>query len=1244
MKWISASDLERWGRTRASATDLPGMVSDLIRATAEDITAIRFPSGEKGQIRGFDGNLLSSGEHLNVPDGKSIWEFGTDVDYKGKIRGDFYKRTQEVSIDEQRDTSIVLVTPFSWDSSKSSDKIEDEERKLKEKSSWKKVTIIDGISLEHWLEANPAVAAWHAKNTIRSKPQIDILSTDEFWDNFSNRFSPQLREEVVLCERETASEQLVNALLGPPQITSIIADSPDEVIAFAVASIRKAKPEVRLFLEAKTLIVDSMIAGRQLFNSTGLIYILRNDAARVPGQFNNYGPVLLPLGRQQRNGSGIVLERPSAFSMAKAMSTMGISEEEALTLARGCGRSLAALARQKPGGMYEDPPWKPDCEIILPAILAGAWDASNPHDTDIIAKLAKSESYYSYEGSLRKYPDTFDPPLDREGTVWKVRAPMDAFIHAGVLIGPDHLKNLMPILKEVFGKIEVEDDPSESIRISAKKAQRHSSWLRDGLATTVLLIAVWEKNARLSIALGAGQQFANELMRSLPGLGTDPRLLRSLEDELPLLAEAAPVPLLSALESMLEGYKDQVRSLLQESEGAVFPTAHHVGLLWALERLAWDPTYFRRATLILAAMAELDPGGRVANRPAESLAEIFLLWDPSTNADTTLQKAVLDELVAKYPGVAWALVLRLLPGSRDISSPTSKPILREEGAASRDVVSYADLWIAQRETVQRAIHLASGNTERWLNLLTHLSNMSEADRTVALLDLDETLSLVTAADQQLLCHNVRKLIDKHRRFSEAQWALKDHDLAKFQEIVDKYSPDETAQEIVELFSSWSSHAVEDEKSTRVRRVNIVRRILADSGPSGILDTFQKVEIPYLLIQAIDSAKIEVDVIESIFLDALHRDPPPPYLSMLSGLYRRSAGMPVAEKTLSVEHAKIDNDDLFAQLLTAWPSVRSTWHVARRMGHGVERAYWAKKGPIQVEGGRFLLFATILQYLKYNRGRSALSVLLGRVDEVPSRLLLKVLDQTFLEITSSGSGYDSMLSYELEKVFSELDSRTDVTETEVVGYEFRFFPVLENSERPLRIHNRMAHDPQFYHQLLCEVYKGDAEEKKDSTEVERSRWKRAYRLLSSLRVVPGFETSIPNAVNLSRWIDEVQRLGRENHRSVVSDLSIGHILAHAPPDDDGAWPHRFVRDEIERAKSSDVERGIYTERFNMRGVYMKEVLEGGEQERDLAKMYHEFAGKCVDWPRTSEMLKAMASRWAVDAEEEDVEARKRLLRS
>jgi hypothetical protein len=89
MKWITARRLEQWAAAPSSALDLPQMVSDLIRASSPDINAIRFPSGDKGQVRGFDGHLVSAASALNVPEGHSYWEFGTDRDYKSKAISDF---------------------------------------------------------------------------------------------------------------------------------------------------------------------------------------------------------------------------------------------------------------------------------------------------------------------------------------------------------------------------------------------------------------------------------------------------------------------------------------------------------------------------------------------------------------------------------------------------------------------------------------------------------------------------------------------------------------------------------------------------------------------------------------------------------------------------------------------------------------------------------------------------------------------------------------------------------------------------------------------------------------------------------------------------------------------------------------------------------------------------------------------------------------------------------------------------
>ena len=107
---------------------------------------------------------------------------------------------------------------------------------------------------------------------------------------------------------------------------------------------------------------------------------------------------------------------------------------------------------------------------------------------------------------------------------------------------------------------------------------------------------------------------------------------------------------------------------------------------------------------------------------------------------------------------------------------------------------------------------------------------------------------------------------------------------------------------------------------------------------------------------------------------------------------------------------------------------------------------------------------------------------------------------------------------------------------------------------------------------------------------------------------------------------------------------GHVLAHAPADpSDEAWPHKTVRDLLEKLSSEEAERGLKIERFNMRGVYSKGLFEGGKQERGFAAQYRGWAAKCDSWPRTQRLLNEIAKEWDRHAEWEDSEARKDRMR-
>ncbi|VEB54728.1 addiction module [Escherichia coli] len=104
MKWIKALNLQQWADSIPAKVIFPALIADLIRATANSITEIRFPNGDKGQVRGYDGVLKAEGVAPYVPDGDSFWEFGVNEKLLDKANFDYEKKnTRSCSRDTSKD-------------------------------------------------------------------------------------------------------------------------------------------------------------------------------------------------------------------------------------------------------------------------------------------------------------------------------------------------------------------------------------------------------------------------------------------------------------------------------------------------------------------------------------------------------------------------------------------------------------------------------------------------------------------------------------------------------------------------------------------------------------------------------------------------------------------------------------------------------------------------------------------------------------------------------------------------------------------------------------------------------------------------------------------------------------------------------------------------------------------------------------------------------------------------------------
>jgi hypothetical protein len=137
------------------------LIADLIRASAADISEFRFPHGEKGQVRGFDGWLEAVGAPPYVPGGLSIWEFGVSDDPKAKCKSDYDKRVKEIPAADRAKMTFVFATPRTWDNPQL--KLPDWLKELRDKQDFVDVRYYDGVQLEAWLDERDAVAAQHPR-------------------------------------------------------------------------------------------------------------------------------------------------------------------------------------------------------------------------------------------------------------------------------------------------------------------------------------------------------------------------------------------------------------------------------------------------------------------------------------------------------------------------------------------------------------------------------------------------------------------------------------------------------------------------------------------------------------------------------------------------------------------------------------------------------------------------------------------------------------------------------------------------------------------------------------------------------------------------------------------------------------------------------------------------------------------------------------------------------------------------
>ena len=332
----------------------------------------------------------------------------------------------------------------------------------------------------------------------------------------------------------------------------------------------------------------------------------------------------------------------------------------------------------------------------------------------------------------------------------------------------------------------------------------------------------------------------------------DWRTWGSLNNHLPLLAEAAPGEFLSAVESALQQNPCPFRELFAQEGNGVMGNNYMTGLLWALETLAWDEQHLTRVAVILGELSAIDPGGNWSNRPKNSLTTIFLPWLPQTMASIERRQTAIRTLVKEVPDTAWQTLISLLPSQHQMSSGSHKPRWRMEiPEKSGKGIPMKEYWEQVSCYADLALQIADGDAGRLMTLIGEMDHLPPPtfDGLLTHLQSDAVTSL-PEEERTKLWSSLVEFTARHRRYSDADWALKDDILTRIDDVAAKLSPKGLQNLYRRIFNGRDFDLYdeeegddwrEQEKRLEERRQKAIGEIYEEGGIDAVLDFAQTVE-------------------------------------------------------------------------------------------------------------------------------------------------------------------------------------------------------------------------------------------------------------------------------------------------------------------------------------------------------------------------------------------------------------------
>ena len=883
----------------------------------------------------------------------------------------------------------------------------------------------------------------------------------------------------------------------------------------------------------------------------------------------------------------------------------------------------------------------PDATYLALTVLIGAWNERSQGDLETITQFL-GISYDEWLKKAREILHQPDSPLSVNNGIWEVVNRVELWSQLGLRILDQNIAT--------FGSLAVsrltEPDPAFELTTEDRyranilgKVLKCSQNLRKGIAEGLAILS------SMPDACGNCSHGKVEItsLLAVREILSDADWVRwgSLNNLLPTLAEAAPNEFLDAVEKALSQTPCPIDELFAQEGNAIMGGNYLTGILWALESLAWDEQFLVRGCVVLGELASHDPGGRWANRPFNSLEIILLPWFPQTLASVDKRKVAVQTLLNEWPEIAWNLIIQLLPGQSQTSSSSHKPSWRMIIPDNRERgVTNQEYWQQASFYAELAVTAAGHDIDRLSELINHFDKLPQSVFG-QLIDVLSSLPVSALPEEQQLSlwNHLTKFTKKHRRFSDAEWALPEDLVIRLEQVSEHLAPSNPFNLYQRLFNYRDLELYEEngdwkeqENKLNALRERAVSEVFQKDGFEGVIRFAEAVNTPFKVGYAF--GVIADELIEQALL--------PQFLDTLNTKHKELASGFVWRRYYIKDWEWCDNINKtgwtpaqIGQFLAYLPFIKEVWDSASNWLKEHEREYWTRTGanPYQTDGD---LTVAIEKLIEYGRPHAAIQCL-DRMRHAKKRIDFDQCIRALITALSSSEPPQTMDRYHIIELIKFLQTNSSVNQDDMLRVEWEYLPLLNRRDgaAPQLLESRLANDPDFYCKVIRLMYRSKKEDQplKEPTKESKAIATNAWHLLHYWKTPPGIQDDRTfNEEHFTIWFEHVKQLSVESGHQEIALVHIGKVLAHAPDDPDGLWIHRAVAAALNDRFADKLRDGFRSGMYNSRGVHWIDPT--GKPERELTEQFRSKADEIENagFQRFAVTLRSLADGYDREAEQ------------